>query len=75
MTHVLTPKALTTGAIAEIAGVAPRTVSKWIDAGILKGYRIPLSQDRRVEVAELRKFLSKHGMNVARLDEYMKGAK
>lgn len=73
MTHVLTPKALTTGVIAEVAGVAPRTVAKWIDTGLLKGYRIPLSKDRRVEVADLRAFLVKHGMSVARLEEYMRG--
>ena len=32
---------LTTGEVAKICNVAPRTVSKWFDSGSLKGYRIP----------------------------------
>ena len=32
---------LTTGEVAAICNVAPRTVSKWFDSGQLKGYRIP----------------------------------
>ena len=31
---------LTTGEVAEICKVAPRTVSKWFDSGELEGYRI-----------------------------------
>lgn len=38
----------TTGQIAKLAKVAPRTVSKWFDSGILKGWRIPGSEDRRI---------------------------
>lgn len=38
---------------------------------LLKGYRIPLSQDRRVEVADFRAFLEAHGMPVKRLDEHL----
>ena len=40
-------KVFTTGQVAKICKVAPRTVSKWFDSGRLKGYRIPGSQDRR----------------------------
>jgi len=32
---------LTTGDVAKICHVAPRTVSKWFDNGQLRGYRIP----------------------------------
>ena len=39
---------LTTGDVAKICNVAPRTVSKWFDSGQLKGYRIPGSKDRRI---------------------------
>ena len=39
-------KVFTTGQVAKICKVAPRTVSKWFDSGRLKGYRIPGSQDR-----------------------------
>ena len=38
---------LTTGEVARICKVAPRTVTKWFDSGQLRGYRIPGSKDRR----------------------------
>src|SRR5512140_1444860 len=44
---------LTTGEVAKICNVAPRTVSKWFDSGSLKGYKIPGSKDRRIPVAQL----------------------
>ena len=53
---------LTTGEVAKICNVAPRTVSKWFDSGQLKGYRIPGSKDRRIPVAELVKFMKAHGI-------------
>ncbi len=51
---------LTTGEVAKICNVAPRTVSKWFDSGQLKGYRIPGSKDRRIPVAELYRFMKAH---------------
>ena len=51
---------LTTGEVAKICNVAPRTVSKWFDSGQLKGYRIPGSKDRRIPVAELYRFMKEH---------------
>jgi len=53
---------LTTGKVARICSVAPRTVSKWFDSGALQGYRIPGSKDRRIPVNQLIRFLKKHGM-------------
>lgn len=53
---------LTTGQVAEICNVAPRTVTKWFDAGQLKGYRIPGSRDRRIPTAELIRFMKANGM-------------
>jgi len=53
---------LTTGEVAKICNVAPRTVSKWFDSGSLKGYRIPGSKDRRIPVPELIKFMKTHGI-------------
>ena len=53
---------LTTGEVAKICNVAPRTVSKWFDTGTLKGYRIPGSKDRRIPVAQLIKFMKAHGI-------------
>ncbi|MCE5185969.1 MAG: helix-turn-helix domain-containing protein [Planctomycetaceae bacterium] len=53
---------LTTGQVAGICNVAPRTVSKWFDSGQLKGYKIPGSKDRRIPYAELIRFLKLHDM-------------
>lgn len=53
---------LTTGDVARICNVAPRTVAKWFDRGELKGYRIPGSRDRRVPLHELLSFMKKHGI-------------
>lgn len=55
---------LTTGQVAKVCRVAPRTVSKWFDSGKLKGYRIPGSQDRRIPRENLLKFLREHNMPV-----------
>lgn len=53
---------LTTGEVAKICNVAPRTVSKWFDSGSLKGYRIPGSRDRRIPSAELIRFMRAHNI-------------
>lgn len=53
---------LTTGEVAKICNVAPRTVSKWFDSGALHGYRIPGSKDRRIPLNQLIRFMKTHGM-------------
>lgn len=53
---------LTTGEVAKICSVAPRTVSKWFDSGQLPGYRIPGSKDRRIPVASLVRFMKQHNI-------------
>src|SRR5271166_249572 len=62
-------KVFTTGQVAKICKVAPRTVSKWFDSGRLRGYRIPGSQDRRIPREYLIKFLKEHGMPLGELEE------
>jgi two-component system, OmpR family, response regulator RpaA len=65
--------AYTTGDVARLCAVAPRTVAKWVDAGFLKGWRVSGSgqpdDDRRVAHDELVRFLTEHGMtdSLARL--------
>jgi hypothetical protein len=59
---------LTTGDVARVCEVAPRTVAKWFDRGDLKGWKIPGSPDRRVPVQSLREFMARHGMPTAELD-------
>lgn len=65
----------TTGQVAKICNVASRTVSKWIDAGHLRGYRIVGSKDRRVLREELIAFLRRHGMPCDKLTQSGSGLK
>lgn len=53
---------LTTGEVAKICNVAPRTVSKWFDSGQLRGYRIPGSKDRRIPLSSLIRFMKVHNI-------------
>ena len=50
----------TTGEVAKICYVAPRTVSQWVDRKLLKGYRLPGSKDRRITIPELVAFMKKY---------------
>jgi excisionase family DNA binding protein len=59
---------LTTGQVARICKVAPRTVSKWFDTGQLRGYRIPGSKDRRIPLQQLVRFMKAHGMPLDELE-------
>lgn len=52
----------TTGQIAQICAVSSGTVSKWIDSGLLWGYRIPGRKDRRVPRTELIRFMRQYGI-------------
>jgi len=53
---------LTTGEVAKICNVAPRTVSKWFDSNQLRGYRIPGSRDRRIPLSSLIRFMKQHNI-------------
>ncbi len=59
---------LTTGQVAQICKVAPRTVTKWFDSGQLKGYRIPGGRDRRIPTSELIRFMKSHNMPTGGLE-------
>jgi excisionase family DNA binding protein len=59
----------TTGQVAKICQVAPRTVSKWFDSGKLRGYRIPGSQDRRIPRDQLIRFLKENNMPLGGLEQ------
>lgn len=56
-------KVFTTGEVAQLCMVAPRTVSKWFDCGRLRGFRIPGSQDRRIPREHLERFLKENHMD------------
>jgi len=65
---LLNKEVLTTGEVARICHVAPRTVSKWFDTGQLRGYRIPGSRDRRIPLEHLLAFMRANGLPMDELD-------
>ncbi|HUV41068.1 MAG TPA: helix-turn-helix domain-containing protein [Sedimentisphaerales bacterium] len=65
---------LTTGDVANICNVAPRTVSKWFDKGLLTGYRIPGSLDRRIPIAELARFMTEYNIPIPESSPALKNA-
>lgn len=69
----MTPEVLTTGQVAEICHVAPKTVGSWVDNGHLRGYRMPGDLRRRILVTSLRKFMLANGMPSEWLDAYLAG--
>jgi len=60
---------LTTGQVARICNVAPRTVTKWFDSGKLHGYRIPGSRDRRIPFNELIRFMKAHDIPTGAIEK------
>lgn len=64
---------LTTGQVAELCCVAPRTVTKWIDNGVLKGFRIPMSRDRRVNVRDLLEFMREYELDLTEIKDAING--
>lgn len=60
-------KVYTTGQVAKICTVSPRTVAKWFDTGRLKGYRIPGSRDRRIPHNILINFLEEYAIPLGNL--------
>lgn len=55
---------LTTTEAARIAGVCNRTVVKWCDLGLVKHYRIPGGNHRRIIEASLLALCRQAGMGV-----------
>jgi len=53
-------KVYKTGEIAKMLQCSCRTVCNWIDSGLIKGFRLPMSKDRRVNHDDLIRFLRKH---------------
>lgn len=48
---------LTSGMVAKIIGCSPASVARMMEAGLLPGFQLPASQDRRVAVADLVRLL------------------
>ncbi len=66
MAHVFT-----TGQIAQITNVAPRTVTKWIDGKKIKGHRLPGSTDRRVYQSDLITFMVENELSLDNLKTFL----
>lgn len=56
------PQILTSGRIAKLLGVAPRTVCQWCDQGLLRCHTLPGSKRRRVLPKDFLTFVRYHGM-------------
>ena len=65
---------LTTGNIAKILHVAPTTVTKWIDSGVLKGHRVPCSRHRRIRREDFVDFMKQQSIPIILLEQWEKGA-
>lgn len=55
-------KVITTGEVAEILGININTVIKWFDSGTLEGFKLPMSNERRIPISSLRKFMVKNSI-------------
>jgi len=54
---------LTSGDVAKMLCVAPRTVAKWCDTGRIPHWRIPGSRDRRFSPDDVVRFVKEHGVS------------
>lgn len=50
-------KLLSTRRVAEICGVSPRTVAKWLRDGEIRGVKLYPGRNWRIEEAELERFI------------------
>jgi excisionase family DNA binding protein len=54
---------LKVGEVSQLLNVAPRTVTKWFDAGLLKGYRLPGEHgERRIYRVSFDEFVKEHNI-------------
>jgi excisionase family DNA binding protein len=59
-----TKKTATTTEAARLCGVSHSTVIKWFDTGLIEGFRLPGSGDRRLLLASLHKFMKENNIPV-----------
>jgi excisionase family DNA binding protein len=62
-------KVFTTGEVAKLLGININTVIKWFDDGQIKGFRLPISNDRRIPKANLKNFMLEHGIPMDLMEE------
>ncbi len=61
-------RVLTNGAVARVCNVSHRTAQKWFDVGLIKGFRLPGGNNRRVSSKEFLQFLNDHNMPVEQFE-------
>jgi len=61
-------KIFTTGEVARLMDVNINTVIKWFDEGKIEGFRLPMSNDRRIPLNSLRNFMLRHSIPLEMLD-------
>lgn len=69
----LTKDIFTTGEVAKICNVSLRTVIKWFDSGLIQGYVIPGTKDRRIPRNSLIGFMKENNIPISVLDQVQKG--
>jgi excisionase family DNA binding protein len=62
--EVAKPQMFTSGQVARMLGIAPRTVSKECDKGRLKHHRVPGGEDRRIYADDLYRYCLKYELRV-----------
>lgn len=67
--RVRSNKVFTTRQTAKICHVASATVCRWFDSGLLKGFLVPGSQDRRIPRLNLIEFLKENEMPLDAIEE------
>lgn len=53
---------LSTGDVAQACAVAPRTVARWFDEGLLKGFVVPAGGERRIDAGSVRQLMASYGI-------------
>ena len=62
----LNASVFTTAQVARICGVSSHMVAKWMNRGMLKGWRLPGGNHRRFHREDVVEFLKAHGLPVPR---------
>jgi len=65
----MTKKIFTTGEVARLLGININTVIKWFDEKRLTGFRLPVSNERRIPIASLRRFMVENAIPMDLLNE------
>jgi len=65
----MTKKIFTTGEVARLLGININTVIKWFDEKRLTGFRLPVSNERRIPIASLRRFMNENSIPMDLLSE------